>query len=645
VAVLVMRDEDKAAARRCFGTPLLFSVHEAKGLEYENIVLYRFVSDHRAEFAELVAGVRREDLCSETLEYRRAKDKSDKSVEVYKFFVNALYVALTRAVKNLYLIESDTAHPLFALLDLGAGASAQVEARASSREDWQKEAHRLELQGKQEQAEAIRRDILKQTPPPWPVFDEARLRETLVRVFREQAPGSKQKQQLYEYAACYQEPVLAGWLASEAGFGAARGYEKQPPACANLSRPITQKLQGHPAPVRPARRRAPHADESDAADGGGARRQRALLEALLARARRSPAPTTTAATPCTGPQEAFDQPAFARGPFAAIHELVAPASVDVQAGERLVRIDRHLAEYFLFQTLWVLFKSRFTHAGRRPYCAFDTAAVLSAWEHMPANVVRPERNKRTHVSSVLSRNEVDRDYAYNRALFWRVAQGWYQFNPALAVRRRVAEEESWQPIYQALNLPLIHEFTPDFHWGRAQDYFVRANLPPPSVPVAAERWVQRREREARERWSRKRAARGAGKSAAGAVTHPIRLPPTSWGTPAARRLAIERPRQRTAGRRERRDYDRYRRAQSRYPPRAAISAAPMSSSSCDRAPRGVVDLIARTSPGRQVARLRPVSVSCYRRCLPEIARFADVQAVSCRIGWRFLRLNRIYRLA
>jgi len=35
---------------------------------------------------------------------------------------------------------------------------------------------------------------------------------------------------------------------------------------------------------------------------------------------------------------------------------------------------------------------------------------------------------------VLSRNEVARDYAYNRALFMRVAQGWYQFNPQLAVR-------------------------------------------------------------------------------------------------------------------------------------------------------------------------------------------------------------------
>ena len=100
---------------------------------------------------------------------------------------------------------------------------------------------------------------------------------------------------------------------------------------------------------------------------------------------------------------------------------LAPASVDVQAGGRLVRIDRHLSEYFLVQTLWVLFKSRFTHWQRRRNGAFETRDILDAWQHLPANVVRPGRNKRQHLSSVLARNEIDRDYAYNRALFMRLA--------------------------------------------------------------------------------------------------------------------------------------------------------------------------------------------------------------------------------
>ena len=51
VAVLVLREEDKGEARRFFRTPLVFAIHEAKGLEYENILLFRFISDQRAAFA------------------------------------------------------------------------------------------------------------------------------------------------------------------------------------------------------------------------------------------------------------------------------------------------------------------------------------------------------------------------------------------------------------------------------------------------------------------------------------------------------------------------------------------------------------------------------------------------------------------
>jgi hypothetical protein len=141
-------------------------------------------------------------------------------------------------------------------------------------------------------------------------------------------------------------------------------------------------------------------------------------------------------------REAFRDPSFARGPCAALYGLLAPAHVDVKAGERLVRIDEHLSEYFLFQTFWTLFKSRFTRLDRTLNCALDTRAILAAWEDLPESVLRATRNKRQHLSHVLSRNEVERDYAYNRALFRRVAHGWYQFIPLLEVCRSDAGERS-----------------------------------------------------------------------------------------------------------------------------------------------------------------------------------------------------------
>lgn len=548
-AVLVMRDEDKAEAKKHFATPLLFSIQEAKGLEYENIVLYRFVSDHRAEFADIVEGVAKADLAVDTLDYRRAKDKSDKSLEVYKFFVNALYVALTRAIKNLYVIESDTGHPLFGLLDMAIG-EVKVEAKQSTLEDWQKEARKLELQGKQEQAEAIRRTILKQTPVPWPVFGEAKVNELLLKVFREQAPGSKMKQQLYDYATCFDEPVLAEWLIEEAKFDAARNFQQlratlarktYVPYFAHHFKDILRQCDQHGIEHRLPMNQTPL---MAAAAAGNV----PLAEALLERgADRDAVDQYGGNALHWALREAFRDPQFARGPLAALYELLAPASIDVNTGDRLVRIDRHLSEYFLFQTLWTLFKSRFTHRQRRSYGAFETRAILEAWRHLPANVVRPERNKRQHLSGVLSRNEVERDYAYNRALFMRVSQGWYQFNPKLSVRRRQGDEELWTPIYAALNLPLVNEFSRDDGWesvgARIAEYLAMAGLPERTIPIAAERAVARQEaldREREKREEEERAAFERRREEQAANPQGQRAAEPRWGTKEAKRLEIER---------------------------------------------------------------------------------------------------------
>ena len=494
-AVLVMRDEDKAEARRHFQTPLLFSIHEAKGLEYENIVLYRFVSDHRAEFADIADGVTQADLAADTLDYRRAKDKADKSLEVYKFFVNALYVALTRAISNVYIIESDTGHALFRLLDVSAGA-ANVEAAQSTIEEWQKEAHKLELQGKQEQAEAIRKSILRQTPAPWRVTDQPRVIELLQQVFRDQVPGKKLRQQLYEYACCFDEPQLARWLCDVARYPEANSFARQRLTLgrstyvtyfANPFRHVLKQCEQHGIEHRLPMNQTPLM--AAAASGNVA-----LVEALLERgADRNAVDHYGWNALHWSMREAFRDAKFARGPFPALYEQLAPAWIDVRTNDRLVRIDRHLSEYLLLQTFWVLFRSRFSYPQRQLNGGIQAGDVLAAWKNLPANVVRAERNKRAHVSSVLSRNEMDRDYAYNRSLFMRVAQGWYQFNPRLSVRAPNGKDESWISIYQALNLPLVAEFSygdvAEVIWRAIDRYLELAGMPKRTPAIAVSRRV------------------------------------------------------------------------------------------------------------------------------------------------------------
>lgn len=564
-AVLVLRDEDKAAARQRFATPLLFSIHEAKGLEYDNIVLYRFVSDNRQAFGDIADGVDKASLASDELAYRRARDKEDKSLEIYKFFVNALYVALTRATRNLYLVESDTRHPLFSLLELTQGESAKVESAKSSLEDWQKEARKLELQGKQEQADAIRRDILRQSPVPWPVTDEARLRELLIKTFRDKAPGNKHKQTLYEYATCHDEPQLAQHLLSDADFGAARGFEQQRSTLGRKTwmgyfqrhfKDILRQCDQHGVEHRLPMNQTPL---MAAAAAGNI----PLVDALLERGAN---PENTDHHGWTAVhwalREALRDPGYAQGPFAAIFERVAPSTLDVNVGERLVRIDRHHSEYLLFQTMWTLFRSRFSTPQRKPYAAFETADILHAWQHLPAGVLRPERNKRQHISSVLSRNEAARDYAYNRRLFVRVELGWYQLNPQLSVRHRDKEDagsKGWTPLCQALNLPLAAEFTHLANLDAAIRLADAAGITLDPRPLLKRPLIERAEeaqrnraafdqarKEAREALNRKREE--IHRLSNMPRHQPVADAPPKWGTPQAKAREIERIRAEIAAR-------------------------------------------------------------------------------------------------
>ena len=223
--------------------------------------------------------------------------------------------------------------------------------------------------------------------------------------------------------------------------------------------------------MRAVRPGASHAGQSDAPDGSCAAGERAARRGA-ARSRRRPREYRSLRSQRAPLGDAHSLPRrkFAKGPFSALYERVAPACIDVRAGERLVRIDRHQSEYLLFQTLWALLKDRFAFPHRGPGGAFDSESVLKAWEHFPASVLRPERNRRQHLSGVLARNEVNRDYAYNRALFLRVSHGFYQLSPTLEVRRRQPEGESWVVVGLALNLRLVKEFTVEYYKPALERY-------------------------------------------------------------------------------------------------------------------------------------------------------------------------------
>jgi len=453
-AVIVLREEDKPEAARRFRTPLLFSVQEAKGLEYENVILYGLVSGARSDFASIADGVSAADLETEVA-YGRAADKRDKSLERYKFFVNGLYVAMTRAVRRLYVVESDTTHPLLALLGLReTSGRAEVAGGDSSAEEWQREARRLELQGKQEQAEAIRRNVLHEQGPPWRVLDRERFAEAARAALDPDCVSSKLRRQVLEYAAVYWEYDVAEQL-EELGFADRSGLAALEPAVRrkhlggfetrNLKevlRLVEQygidyrspfnftplMLAAEAGNLDLARTLVDRGADPDQIDNAG----RNALHVALARS--------------------HADPAYGRDALPGLWALLAPASLSLRLEGQLVKIDAHRIEYVLFQLMYALLRQHLsTRLGWRH--GMRSGDLLRAAEALPATMLPTDRRRRDYLSAVLARNEVGRDYPYNRRLFLRLSHGRYVLNPRLELRLG----ESFVPIYDAMGVRQMAE--------------------------------------------------------------------------------------------------------------------------------------------------------------------------------------------
>jgi len=156
-AIIVFDENAKIEAKKVFNTELTFTVREAKGLEYKNIILYNFITNHSKIFFDIVKDISKEDLESD-LKYNRPKDKENRDLESYKIIINSLYVALTRGIESLYILESKN-HRLLELLEINKESKEEIEVKESTKEEWLEEAKRLKELGKVEQAKGIEDNI------------------------------------------------------------------------------------------------------------------------------------------------------------------------------------------------------------------------------------------------------------------------------------------------------------------------------------------------------------------------------------------------------------------------------------------------------------------------------------------------------
>lgn len=447
-AVIVMAAEQKPMAQQHFGTPLIFTIQEAKGLEYENIILYNFLSQEEARYREISKGVAAADLVHD-LKYARSKDKSDKSLEIYKFYINSLYVALTRAIKNLYWIESNPKQPLLELIGLSdALASLQLSSQNSSLDAWRQEAHKLELQGKQEQADRIRAEILKQKVPDWQVATAETLPELQRKAF--EANDKNARMTLFEYALVYEDRELLNRL-MKIDFKAAKHPDKgmqmlqqKHYSAYSFKKPdaVLKQVGLYGPDFRNLFNQTPL---MVAAWMGNTE----VVNALCARDADTEKVDNNGLTAF---QIALAQAArsevYAKKKLADIYEQMEPTSMSIRIDDRLIKLDQHGMEFFMLNLMIALFYRVMPNKLRTSVGGFATQDFLNAINHIPNSVLPERRKQRPYLSSILSKNEIDRDDKHNRKLFYRVKHGAYIFNPKLALK----VEDEWVNIYDLLSI-------------------------------------------------------------------------------------------------------------------------------------------------------------------------------------------------
>ncbi len=523
-AVIVLRDEDKPAARAHFATPLIFSVHEAKGLEYPNVILFQMISANRGSYAEVCRDVTPNDLEGEALEYRRARHKTDKSLEIHKFYVNALYVAMTRAVEGLTIVETDIQHPLLRLLDLKEISDVAPTAAASSKDEWAQEARKLELQGKQEQARAIRETFLTARPTPWTPWSLQALREWTPKALDPKNPSAKTKQALLDYALWHGQGAYVEKLA-DANFAPAQTLTHRGQLLARVAHvfhegklvelakipgfsedprnPMGRAMRAAAAvrerQLRPYLERSTKAVLQDcdlygvdhrtycgatplmlAARAGNV----ALIDTLLARGADPEFADDYGQTAWMGAlNRAIDDEAFARTHLAVLFERLGPETLDVHTDGRLVRLERGQGEFW---PLGLMLAGLKTHCGGltvRPLGPYRYArgffadGLMETLDRLPEHLWPKVRRKKEYINAVLARAEVNSNYRPARKLWKRRTVGYYMPAADMKLRCRTPQGEAWIPIGEALALAAVSEGGE----GRLFDIYA---LPPAETPAS-----------------------------------------------------------------------------------------------------------------------------------------------------------------
>jgi hypothetical protein len=443
-AVIVPSSAHKPQAARLFKTPLIFSVHEAKGLEYENVILTDFISSNEAEFKEIISGVNAEDLLQDQLRYNRGSSKYDKDAEIYKFYINSFYVAITRAIKNIYIFEQLADHPALLLLQMKESQSGiQVKEASSSTEEWLDEARRLEEQGKYEQAEQIRAKYLGYeylSPEQLEIVTQRALDPAL-----KESEVKRERKQLFQHAINHRNYEAIDALA-RLQFQRAIIYMKE----VRADRREYEKnirLGNKTKALATIQKYGIDFTNDDNATGlmlALQYGQSEIAEILLLQG------ANTTIIDKTN-RKAFDYLFYGflknktsrqkqtqladERTLSTYWTTLCPKNLSFDCDNRQFRISAHSILFVIISIMRHTAEfntEKIKTKENKTYPLYSVDKIVSYVNMIPDEILPPNRKKRSNINSVLAMHEIEKDSPYNKCAFMRIQRGTYILNPLIS---------------------------------------------------------------------------------------------------------------------------------------------------------------------------------------------------------------------
>ena len=455
-AVITLDDASKKLAQTVFSTPLIFTIQEAKGLEYDNIILFDFISSHEDRYRKITQGIHISDI-EQTIKYARNKDKTDKSAEAYKFHINALYVAITRAIKNIYWLESNADQAIIKLLGLGDIAEhLSLQKQQSSNNEWQQQADQLERQGKQQQADEIRQTILQQQTPAWPIYNKHTIQDLLHLALHQQQ--RKAKLMLFEYSLVYDHKMYRNALIKinfKPALNPKNGYDLLHKKyfmnyqSKNL-RAVTQLIHRHGVNFRNTFNQTPLMLATQYGN--------IHLIHLLTQQKADKSLTNNKG------HNAFQialyltwkDKQYSDQKLRAVFLALSPESLDLRLNNQTIKLDRNRVEFFLINLMMALFYELLPHKMIFTGGGFTPHDLIEALANFPAHLLHPKLYDCKIVSEILATHKMHSDNPQSLELFYRVMPDNYLINPNIALKIG----DQWVNIYDLLNfdqLSMKHE--------------------------------------------------------------------------------------------------------------------------------------------------------------------------------------------